>query len=328
MSVHVSLDKEGAIYSYDWSPDGKEFAVVYGFMPAKAVLFNTKCEKIFDFGTGPRSVVQYNPQGNILLIAGFGNLRGDMQFWSRKDFTLINQLSAPDTTQFEWCPDGQHIVTATCSPRLKVDNGFTVWNYTTGQIFKAEMKELFSVGWEPGIYPTFPIIAPAGSRAGKPKAFVPEKKQAYRPPGLRGTVSTFKLREDEPAQAAPIDNTPLSKTALKNKKKREAARAKAANETGVQPKKLTAEQSATLDMASELLAAKPEPDISKPSGPGADLEKKIRNLNKKLRQVEALKEKQAAGELLQANQIDKIAEQSKIEAEIVDLSTRLSKLMA
>ena len=36
-------------------------------MPAKATLFNLKCEPIFDFGTGARNVVYYNPFGNNIL---------------------------------------------------------------------------------------------------------------------------------------------------------------------------------------------------------------------------------------------------------------------
>ena len=36
-------------------------------MPAKATLFDLKCEPLFDFGTGPRNDVFYNPQGNNIL---------------------------------------------------------------------------------------------------------------------------------------------------------------------------------------------------------------------------------------------------------------------
>ena len=41
-------------------------------MPAKVTLYNLKCEPVFDFGTGPRNAVYYNPHGNdILLIDSF-----------------------------------------------------------------------------------------------------------------------------------------------------------------------------------------------------------------------------------------------------------------
>lgn len=73
--------KEGPIYSVAWSPKSHEFCVIYGFMPAKATLFNLKCEPVFEVGTGPRNSIYYNPHGNILLLGGFGNLRGHVELW-------------------------------------------------------------------------------------------------------------------------------------------------------------------------------------------------------------------------------------------------------
>ena len=40
-------------------------------MPAKAALFNLKCERVFDFGTGPRNLLYYNPFGNDILEANW-----------------------------------------------------------------------------------------------------------------------------------------------------------------------------------------------------------------------------------------------------------------
>ena len=74
-SAMVGLAKEGPIYSVEWSPACAEFCVVYGYMPAKATLYNNKTDPIFDFGTGPRSTGLFNAHGNILMIGGFGNLR-------------------------------------------------------------------------------------------------------------------------------------------------------------------------------------------------------------------------------------------------------------
>jgi translation initiation factor 2A len=66
------LGKKGAIYTVEWNPTKDEFIVVYGTMPAKATLFNSKCEAIYDFGTGPRNEVFFSPHGNIVAICGFG----------------------------------------------------------------------------------------------------------------------------------------------------------------------------------------------------------------------------------------------------------------
>lgn len=72
-----------------WSPKGNEFCAVYGFMPAKATIYNLKCEAVFELGTAPRNCVSYNPHGNIMMLGGFGNLRGHIEFWDTNKRKLI-----------------------------------------------------------------------------------------------------------------------------------------------------------------------------------------------------------------------------------------------
>ena len=123
----VQLAKEGPIYSVRWSPALPEFCVVYGYMPAKATLYNAKCEKCFDFGTGPRNTALFNPQGSLLLLGGFGNLRGAIEVWAIKDKKRVSQFEATDSTDIRWSPrDGQRILTSTCAPRLRQGNGYKV----------------------------------------------------------------------------------------------------------------------------------------------------------------------------------------------------------
>lgn len=100
--------KSGPIYDVAWSPNSSQFCVVFGFMPAKATVYNLKCDPVFDFGTGPRNAIYYrwgltwahrrgpyrsagpdprlllSPQGHILVLAGFGNLQGHMEVWDMK----------------------------------------------------------------------------------------------------------------------------------------------------------------------------------------------------------------------------------------------------
>ncbi|CAB4038866.1 eukaryotic translation initiation factor 2A, partial [Paramuricea clavata] len=223
----VVLPKKGPIYAMDWNPNSTQFCVVYGYMPAKATIFNLKCESVFDFGTGPRNAVYFNTHGNILCLAGFGNLRGNMEFWDVKRFKEINKLQASDSTTFEWCPDGQHFMTATTSPRLREGNGYKIWHYNGDCVYEKSIKELWQVSWQPRVEGFFPEVAITTPRnVKKPEA----KVEAYRPPSARGTpVSTTKLHDIEPPQNQKSKE--LSASALKNKKKREAkARSKKENE--------------------------------------------------------------------------------------------------
>lgn len=306
----VQLPKSGPIYDVAWSPSSSEFCVVYGFMPAKATIFNLKCDPVFDFGTGPRNAAYYSPQGHLLVLAGFGNLNGQMEVWDMKKFKQVSKPQAADSTHFSWCPDGEHVVTATCSPRLRVGNGFKIWHYAGSVLHAwtaAPGAELWEVAWQPfpvGVFPERPITSRApptslGSTQAPPT-------QAYRPPALRHLPATVgaKLHQDEPPQdlRPGADRTP-SRTALKNQRKREAKKA--------------AKQDTKPDNPSD-----PAPTThsqSEPSSGDAEVDKKMRNLKKKLKAIEELKEQQESGKVLQKNQLEKIQKEAQLLKELQEL---------
>jgi translation initiation factor 2A len=66
-----------------------------------------------------QNLALFNPQSNILMIGGFGNLRGRIEMWDMANNSLISTFDAPDSTDVKWNPDGQHILTTTCAPRLR-----------------------------------------------------------------------------------------------------------------------------------------------------------------------------------------------------------------
>uniref|UniRef100_A0A8C6SEB9 Eukaryotic translation initiation factor 2A n=1 Tax=Neogobius melanostomus TaxID=47308 RepID=A0A8C6SEB9_9GOBI len=172
----VQLPKGGPIYDVSWSPSSSEFCVVYGFMPAKATVYNLHCDAVFDFGDRPAQLHRA-----ILVLAGSGNCVDSMEVWDVKEI---------QTAHFAWAPDGEHVVTATCSPRLRV-----------------QVTVRHEVRWQD---------APFGR--------YPERPITYQttPTALGSTQ-----HEEEPAQnMKPGSNDKnLSKTALKNQRKREAKKA-------------------------------------------------------------------------------------------------------
>ncbi|VDN45119.1 unnamed protein product [Gongylonema pulchrum] len=79
----------------------------------------------------------FNRFGNILILCGFGNISsGRMQFWDVEARREIVTIQAPNTTLLEWAPDGQHLMTATTAPRLRIDNCFRIWHYTGRLLFE------------------------------------------------------------------------------------------------------------------------------------------------------------------------------------------------
>ncbi|OAV98889.1 hypothetical protein PTTG_09934 [Puccinia triticina 1-1 BBBD Race 1] len=201
----VSLDREGGIHDFVWSPSDKEFTVSYGYMPAKTTIFDLRCNVIHDFGTAPRNFISYNPQGRLLLIAGFGNLAGTMEIWDRRTLEKVATIEGSNTSHCEWSPDGRFILCATLSPRLRVDNGVRIFHYRGQLIHVNPIEHLYAASWRPRDAELFPFrisLSPApkptGNAATPPPATPAKPAGAYRPPHARGTTtpSHFK-REDE-----------------------------------------------------------------------------------------------------------------------------------
>jgi translation initiation factor 2A len=336
-SFLLPMAKPGPVYSVDWHPNSSEFCVVYGYMPAKATLYNLKGEPLFDFGTGPRNEVYYNPRGDIICICGFGNLRGNVEFWSptsknaqqqkqKRDLTRVAHFNAEDTTLFRWAPNGRHFASATTAPRLRVNNGYKLWNCAGQPVFEYKVpneQEMWEVAWRPVPISAFPDAAVIGNPnqvavGGGVKGAPQEKAQpaAYVPPHLRGQTNRpqFKLHEEEPASNVKdqqeAEEANLSKAALKNRKKREAAKKTQEPSASAKPGAIPSAIAAGGSNNSKAL------DIVNSD---AETQKKVKGILKKLEQINVLKQKMVAGEKLEANQVEKIQKEEELLRELEDL---------
>lgn len=214
-------DKEGPIHDVTWSPNSKEFGVVYGYMPAKTTIFNLRAVATHSFPLGPRNTILFSPHGRFVLVAGFGNLAGQMDVYDlEKNYNKVATIEASNATVCEWSPDGKHILTATTSPRLRVDNGVRIWHVSGNLMYNEDMNELYQVCWRPQSTtqhplgdPFNPVPAPHSSAVEYlAKKKTPSKPAgAYRPPGARGQVTPLAFkREDEGGAAFVRDGTPSS----------------------------------------------------------------------------------------------------------------------
>eukprot|EP01018_Ginkgo_biloba_P001438 Gb_23914 [translate_table: standard] len=151
----VPLRKEGPVHDVQWSPLGSEFAVIYGFMPARATLFDKKCNPLHDFGMGPYNTLRWNPHGKFLCLAGFGNLPGDMAFWDCSAKKLLGNAKAECSVTSEWSPDGRYFMTATTAPRLQIDNGIKIFCYNGLLYYKKMFDKLYQAEWLPAKASTY-----------------------------------------------------------------------------------------------------------------------------------------------------------------------------
>lgn len=353
----VGLDKEGPIHDFEWNPNSKEFIVIYGYMPAKATLFSHRVNVIAELGTQPRNFVAFNPQGRLFCIAGFGNLSGTVDIWDRENLSKgkVFSMDASNSSVCQWSPDGHFLLTATLSPRLRVENGVKIW-HCTGELVHVDMiDELYQAGWRPGSnaglvafpaqIPAAPAPSPAAASYLATKAATKRPTGTYRPPGARGqnTPDIYKRIDEGGSGASTPDlsrsgsqhNGSYQAPGSGNRKRAVPGAAGSARNTNAggnaannkDGKKKGAKQQNGKNAG--VSAASVEEPAASPAVAGAaevggnasaaNLEKRVRNLNKKLKAIEELKLRQAGGEKLEAMQLAKIAAEDEVRKELATL---------
>ncbi|KAL1306012.1 hypothetical protein AAFC00_004142 [Neodothiora populina] len=219
--ARIHLDKDGPIHDVSWSPNSKEFGVVYGYMPAKTTIFNQRAVAQHSFNLAPRNTIIFSPHGRFVIVAGFGNLAGQMDIYDmEKNHTKICTIEGSNTSVCEWSPDGKHILAATTSPRLRVDNGIRIWHVSGAFMYNEDINELYHVTWRPQSADQFPLgnpLSPVPAPHPSAASFLATKKTpskpvgAYRPPGARGTSTPLHFKREDEGGAAFI-NTGISST--------------------------------------------------------------------------------------------------------------------
>uniref|UniRef100_A0A034WDL0 Eukaryotic translation initiation factor 2A n=1 Tax=Bactrocera dorsalis TaxID=27457 RepID=A0A034WDL0_BACDO len=341
-SCSVPLSKEGPVHCVKWSPKATEFVVVYGFMPSKAALYNLKCDVIFDFGEGPRNCAYFNSFGNLLALAGFGNLPGNVEIWDIKKKENVTNIKCPDTTYFEWNPNGMYFATATTAPRLRIGNGFKVYHYSGSLVHETiwpQGQELLGIEWQKYpenqfAEPVITKIKPEGIKSSLPEA----SKKAYTPPHLRMIKEGKDPEQFMPRSQVKVNSTQagfpvgrkggLKGNRIKNKKDvvlgNNAPPATSAekdfkNESNLNDEHLNNQNrkfKAKQPLNKETDANSQEGQIQSTKKPNPEKEKKIRHVAKKLSDIKKLKLRQEQGETLELNQLNKISMEAKFLEEL------------
>ncbi|KAK0703260.1 eukaryotic translation initiation factor eIF2A-domain-containing protein [Lasiosphaeria miniovina] len=342
--ARVILDKEGPIHDVAWSPNSKEFAVTYGFTPAKTTLFNHRAVVTHSFSLAPRNTLIFSPTGQFVLVAGFGNLAGQIDVYDlEKDHRKVTTIESGNPSVCTWSPDSRYILTATTSPRLRVDNGVKLWHVTGGIMYNQEMVELYNVMWRPAPLESLPsgdalhpVPAPHASALAYLDTVKTPSKPAgvYRPPGARGTVTPLHFKREDEGGAAYIvgngtlsvgpsgfgrlrrrilgaegaameEDEGLSKTALKNKKKRNKKAKKGAAPPRAPVTRIAPDSPVFVTPIALVSPVVQVVDPATAANQSANA-KKIRGLQKKMRAIKDLEMRYASGEKLEDTQVKKI----------------------
>ncbi|AMD21820.1 HFL036Cp [Eremothecium sinecaudum] len=353
-SVRVSLGKEGPIHDFTWSPTSRQFGVIYGFMPAKITFFDLKGNAVHTLTEQRKNTMIYSPSGRYILIAGFGNLQGAVEILDRHErFKCIAKFDAANTSICKWSPGGEFILTATTSPRLRVDNGMKVWHISGKLCFVSEYTELLEASWR-NICPfkcknpdshvisawdstkvidspalKDPVLSSSQLEVHSSVAEYSSKSKrmnnnsssskpvgAYRPPHARRAAATgVSVPGASPKNTVPGMSMKPAKGVVPGMAPKESKSA-AKNRKKRENSKKTNGVDSEGSTNGRSNGNSPEPSDSKVNKETSPEEKKIRSLLKKLRAIETLKQRQAVGDKLEDTQILKIQTEEKVLQEL------------
>lgn len=235
-------------------------------------------------------------------------MQGNVEVWDVAKKKQISTIKASDTTLLEWCANGETFITATTAPRLRVSNGFKVWHYSGALLHETiwpNGQELLEVVWQTYPQDTFkePTISTvklAGIKSSQPQA----SSVPYRPPNARGIFIT------------PISTTASSKNSRNAKRTKNGKTKDVVSVDGNGALNGTAAPSVGAGNENHSAA------ISTPKKSPEEVEKskRIKAVQKKLKDITVLKTRKDKGEHLAPNQITKIDSEG-------DLNKQLSELL-
>ncbi|BEJ10879.1 hypothetical protein CspHIS471_0103010 [Cutaneotrichosporon sp. HIS471] len=327
----IDLDKEGPIYDFAWNPTSRDFAVCYGYMPARTQTYDHKAKPIFNFGNNHRNFVSYQPQGRLLLSAGFGNLPGGVDVWEISTRKKIAEFKASNSSHCEWSTCGHYILTATLSPRLRVDNGVKIW-WAGGQLLHIHPQDdLYGATFRPALVETLPAFPPVVPKAPEANASVAQFRPkgeadsgsgpskpvgAYRPPGARGSAASLAYVRDDDSAPSSGTSTPMfrgGKPAGRYIPGTAIPGAPSSGASGADKKKKPRNKKKAAPEPEELAADLAKVDLKHDEDTA---QKKIRNLTKKLKAIDDLKARVTKGEQLEKTQMQKVETEASVRDEI------------
>lgn len=334
----VELPQEGPTYDCAWSPSGDNFILIYGFMPARATMFDDRCEPVFDFGTGSWNTIIFSPHGRYVALGGFGSLAGRVEFWDSVKNSVVGRVELPCTTEYSWSPCSRYFLSATTYPRLREGNGYKIARIDGQIIHHVEMKEshLYQAMFRPGDSKKLPdpmtingeMIGGPMQKPGGKNTFNStngvKKSGVYRPPGSRGATASFSLHDH--VKAGKVDKSTFMKASNGNGKNPLFPNARPLGPKiipGMDPadvEKGPSKSQRRRNRKKEKAAKEEEKkEIVVEIPPLESLvvaEKKVKALAKKLRQIKSLQEMVDEGKQLKPEQKTKLAGQPKIEKEM------------
>merc|ERR1719421_2371715 len=146
----VASAADGPVHDVAWSPTQDEFLLLHGDLPCNMTLNDGKrAKEKMEFGRGHRNTIRWNQFGRFVVLGGFGQLAGDVDFWDKIGRKKLGFLRMECCVVCGWAPDGRHFLGATTAPRMRVDNKIEIYDYCGNRQGAMPFEELYLASWRP-----------------------------------------------------------------------------------------------------------------------------------------------------------------------------------
>ena len=125
---------EGPVHDFNWCPDGEHFIICAGHLPSTVKYYKKNGTFEKDIAKGNFNNVKISPDSRIVALCGFGSLKGDIEFYNLKDFSLIGKNIFFCCVNFEWSQDSKYLLGGVLSTRVKVDNEYRIMKYNGEEV--------------------------------------------------------------------------------------------------------------------------------------------------------------------------------------------------
>ena len=160
------LEMKQRVIDFKFEPNSCRFAFVYGDAAQRGnVDFYTlggargaqDMEKLYTLENKQCNQLLWSPMGNYLVLAGLGNINGQLEFWDTDSNLSMSTQEHFMCNHISWDPSGRVVCTAVCRPmfeggesmRYQLENGYNLWTFQGAPMYSIQKPEFYEFSWRP-----------------------------------------------------------------------------------------------------------------------------------------------------------------------------------
>ena len=159
MEVLELPDKTQKIVAFAWEPKGHRFAVTrtasatrrpdeafYTMIDDRSAV--NKVKLIGTVKNKTANCLFWSPKGKVIVLAGLKTMNGQFEFFNVDEMETMASAEHFMATDVEWDPTGRYVTTAVTSVH-QMENGFNVWTFNGGLLYKHQRERFYQFLWRP-----------------------------------------------------------------------------------------------------------------------------------------------------------------------------------